>query len=56
VSARVCDVCGYALNVQAVAVLREGRIVLEVRLCGACYVRALDELEHAIDYRIAARK
>ena len=50
-AARTCAVCGYARDVQPVALMVNGRIVLDSRLCGYCRTRLLDAVEHATDYR-----
>ena len=48
--AHVCDVCGYALGVVPVAVLVDGRLSVELHLCGHCKTRTLDAIERAVDY------
>jgi hypothetical protein len=47
---RVCSVCGYARGVVAFAVLLDGRLVVELRLCPYCRPKMLDAIEHAANY------
>lgn len=42
---KICDCCGYALDVRRVAWLVEGRLDGEIDLCGRCRMDLLAKLE-----------
>jgi hypothetical protein len=51
----VCRACGYARDVKPLAVLVDGRMLVDVKLCARCRVAVLAAIEHAADYSIAVR-